>query len=105
MADYCAVDVVEGGGFARLGFAHADPKREEEVRALLTGFRPEDVSPEHPVMKALMRGISDIITHVTDEGMRSRDPQPGAAQDHAEPESEIDDDRADGCFRENRPEH
>jgi PAS domain S-box-containing protein len=71
LADYCAVDVVEGNGFARLGFAHSDPKREEEFRARLTVFRPEDVSPEHPVMKALIRGESDIITHVTDEGMRS----------------------------------
>jgi PAS domain S-box-containing protein len=71
MADYCAVDVVEGGGFARLGFAHSDPRREEEFKAMLTGFRPEDVSPEHPVMKALVRGISDIITHVTEEGMRA----------------------------------
>ena len=71
LADYCAVDVIEGDGFARLGFASSDPKREEEFKAKLRVFRPEDVSPNHPVMKALMRGESDLITHVTEEGMRS----------------------------------
>lgn len=72
LADYCAVDVIEGEkGFIRLGFAHSDPKREEEFRAKLTSFRPEDVSPQHPVMKALLRGESDLITHVTDEGLHA----------------------------------
>lgn len=72
MADYCAVDVVEGEqGFMRLGFAHSDPKREEEFRSKLTVFRPEDVSPAHPVMKALIKGESDLITRVTDEGLRA----------------------------------
>ena len=72
LADYCAVDVIEGErGFIRLGFAHSDPKREEEFRAKLTTFRPEDVSPEHPVMKALLRAESDLITHVTDEGLHA----------------------------------
>ena len=72
MADYCAVDVVEGEqGFMRLGFAHSDPKREEELRQKLTVFRPEDVSPAHPVMKALLKGESDLITKVTDEGLRA----------------------------------
>ncbi len=72
LADYCAVDVIEGEkGFMRLGFAHSDPQREEEFRAKLTVFRPEDVSPEHPVMKALIKGESDIITRVTDEGLRA----------------------------------
>jgi PAS domain S-box-containing protein len=69
-ADYCAVDVVEGQGFTRLGFAHSDPKREEEFKEKLTIFRPEDVSPEHPVMRALTLGESDIRTHVNEEGMR-----------------------------------
>jgi PAS domain S-box-containing protein len=72
LADYCAVDVIEGDrGFIRLGFAHSDPKREEEFRAKLTTFRPEDVSPRHPVMRALLHGESDLITHVTDEGMHA----------------------------------
>jgi PAS domain S-box-containing protein len=71
LADYCAVDVVEGDGFVRVGFAHSDPKREEEFREKLKVFRPEDVSPNHPVMKALVRGESDIITNVTEEGLRS----------------------------------
>jgi PAS domain S-box-containing protein len=72
LADYCAVDVIEGeSGFTRLGFAHSDPQREEEYRAKLTVFRPEDVSPRHPVMKALTKGESDLITEVTDEGMHA----------------------------------
>jgi PAS domain S-box-containing protein len=71
LADYCAVDVIEGEGFVRLGFAHTDPAREEELREKLKVFRPEDVSPQHPVMKALIKGESDIITHVSDEGLRS----------------------------------
>ena len=70
LADYCAVDVVEGQGFTRLGFAHSDPKREEEFNQKLRVFRPEDVSPQHPVMRALTVGESDIRTHVTEEGMR-----------------------------------
>ncbi|MFN2603630.1 MAG: PAS domain S-box protein [Gemmatimonadaceae bacterium] len=69
-ADYCAVDVVEGQGFTRLGFAHSDPKREEEFKEKLTIFRPEDVSPDHPVMRALTVGESDIRTHVDHERMR-----------------------------------
>jgi PAS domain S-box-containing protein len=71
LADYCAVDVIEGNGFARLGFAHSDPAREEEFRSKLTSFRPEDVSPEHPVMKALIRGESNIINPVTEEGLHA----------------------------------
>jgi PAS domain S-box-containing protein len=72
LADYCSVDVIEGEkGFARLGFAHSEPEREEEFRAMLTVFSPDDVSPEHPVMKALKRGESDIITEVTEQGLRA----------------------------------
>jgi len=72
LADYCAVDMIEGEkGFIRVGFAHSDPKREEEFREKLTTFLPEDVSPQHPVMKALLRGESDLITHVTDEGLHA----------------------------------
>jgi PAS domain S-box-containing protein len=72
LADYCAVDVMEGDkAFARLGFAHSDPKREEEFRAKLTTFKPEDVTTAHPVMKALLKGESDLITHVTEEGLRA----------------------------------
>ncbi|HUQ18554.1 MAG TPA: PAS domain S-box protein [Gemmatimonadaceae bacterium] len=71
LADYCAVDVIEGEGFARIGFAHTDPNREEDLREKLKVFRPEDVSPQHPVMKALLKGESDIITHVTEDGLRS----------------------------------
>jgi PAS domain S-box-containing protein len=72
LADYCAVDVVEGEkGFVRVGFAHSDPAREEEFRAKLTVFHPEDVSLEHPVMKALIRGESTLITDVTETGLHA----------------------------------
>ncbi|HEY8164669.1 MAG TPA: PAS domain S-box protein [Gemmatimonadaceae bacterium] len=72
LADYCAVDVVEGeNAFVRLGFAHSDPEREEELRSMLTEFKIEDVTPQHPVMIALTQGRSEIITEVTDEGLRN----------------------------------
>ena len=71
LADYCAVDVVEGeNAFVRLGFAHSDPEREEELRSVLREFKAEDVTPEHPVMIALLQGGSNIITEVSDEGLR-----------------------------------
>jgi PAS domain S-box-containing protein len=72
LADYCAVDVVEGdNAFVRVGFAHSDTEREEELRSLLTEFKAEDVTPQHPVMIALTQGRSEIITEVTDEGLRN----------------------------------
>lgn len=72
LADYCAVDVVEGdNAFVRLGFAHSDPDREEELQSLLTEFKVDDVTPQHPVMIALTQGRSELITDVTDEGLRN----------------------------------
>lgn len=71
LADYCAVDVAEGdAGFVRLGSAHADPQKERELASRLAAFRAEDVSPSHPVMKAL-HGESQLVTEVTEAGMRA----------------------------------
>jgi two-component system sensor histidine kinase BarA len=40
LADLCIVDIVENGTVRRMGVAHADPKREEQVRQLHTATHP-----------------------------------------------------------------
>ncbi len=70
LADLCIVDIVEKGTVRRMGVAHADPAKEEQVRQLQR-YYPPDLNGSHPAMKVLRTGVAELITEVTDEELIS----------------------------------
>ena len=69
VADSCIVYLVgEGGEVQRLGAAHADPRREELLHAVLASrpFDPNAVSA--PVARALRTGEAELLPEIEDAG-------------------------------------
>ncbi len=66
LADYCIVNVEEGGEVSAPGIAHADPGREEILRGLLRRFPVEPDGP-HPAMRALRTGEPQLLPQMGDE--------------------------------------
>jgi len=66
VADSCIVYVVEDdGGVRRLGVAHADPAREETLRAFLESRPFDPASLSGPVARVLRRGDAELIPEVS----------------------------------------
>ena len=65
LAEWCVVDVVEGGEIRRVGSAHADPSKEELVRELQRRYAPAWRSAQ-PGGHAVRRGEPLLIPEVTD---------------------------------------
>ncbi len=66
LADLCIVDIVENGTVRRMGIAHADPIKEEQVQLLQHRY-PPDLNGQHPAIKVLRSGVSELVPEVTDE--------------------------------------
>jgi signal transduction histidine kinase len=69
VADSCIVYLVgEGGEVQRLGAAHADPRKEELLRAVLASrpFDPHAVSA--PIARALRTGEAELLPEIDDAG-------------------------------------
>ena len=66
LADLCIVDIVENGVVRRMGVAHADSKREEQVQQLHYRY-PPDLNGSHPAMKVLTTGIAAVAKEISDE--------------------------------------
>lgn len=66
LADLCIVDIVENGTVRRLGIAHADPTKEEQVRQLHHRY-PPDINGKHPAIQALRTGVAAIAPEITHE--------------------------------------
>ncbi|HLM68799.1 MAG TPA: ATP-binding protein [Longimicrobium sp.] len=69
VADSCIVYLMgEGGEVQRLGAAHADPRKEELLRAVLASrpFDPHAVSA--PIARALRTGEAELLPEIDDEG-------------------------------------
>ena len=67
IADWCAVDILHGGGeLEQLALAHADPARVDVARAFTRKYPPDPSSPTgaHYVVRT---GQSVLLSHLTDE--------------------------------------
>jgi len=66
MADWCMIDVSDGGVIRRLGGAHRDPASEELLRQLAERYPPDASSP-HPAAQVLRTGKPLLLPLLTDE--------------------------------------
>ncbi|MBW4651248.1 MAG: GAF domain-containing protein [Kastovskya adunca ATA6-11-RM4] len=66
MADLCVVDIVENGVVRRVGVAHADPKRREQVQQLRDRFAPE-LNSSHPAMEVVRTGVASLVPEVNEQ--------------------------------------
>jgi signal transduction histidine kinase len=68
-ADWCVVDVMEGGVLARAAVATADPALEGLARELRDRFPPSQPSAEShgPIARAIISGAPVLMTQITDE--------------------------------------
>lgn len=63
LADFCIVDVIDADGkLARVGCAHVDPEREEELGRL--GDYASGIDPQHPLLEQLRGGQSVLVPEV-----------------------------------------
>ncbi|APR79008.1 Signal transduction histidine kinase CheA [Minicystis rosea] len=70
LADWCAIDVVEGREIRRLAVAHRDPVKERLLRQVQERYPPRWDSP-HPAAKVLRTGEPVLTPELTDEGLRT----------------------------------
>ena len=68
-ADWCVVDVMEGGELARGAVATADPSLEGVARELHERFPPSQPTPgaRGPIAQAIMSGAPVLMSEITDE--------------------------------------
>jgi two-component system, NarL family, sensor histidine kinase BarA len=70
LADLCIVDIVEDNTVRRMGVAHAEPGKEEQLRQLRYRY-PPDLNGKHPVIEVLRTGIPKLMPEITDEELVS----------------------------------
>lgn len=66
LGDYAAVSLVEDGGVKGVAVVHADPEREQVLRAAVDAW-PEKFPPTHPIYSALVAGRTYVVEEMTDE--------------------------------------
>ncbi|HEY9832107.1 MAG TPA: ATP-binding protein [Stenomitos sp.] len=66
LADLCVVDIVENGAVRRMGVAHADPTREEQVRKLKDLYPPQ-LNGTHPAIKVIQTGVAVLVPEMADQ--------------------------------------
>jgi serine phosphatase RsbU (regulator of sigma subunit) len=66
IADWCAVDVLAGGGLQRLAMAHADPAKVESVREVAERYPPDPAAPGG-AFGVLRSGRSEVYATIPDE--------------------------------------
>jgi signal transduction histidine kinase len=70
LADWCAVDIVQGGELRRLAVEHVDPEK-AAIAALLARRFPPQLESQNGVARVLRTGRPALIATVTDETLRS----------------------------------
>jgi PAS domain S-box-containing protein len=65
-ADWCAVDVLEGGRIQRLAVAHSDPAQEQLVNEVAWRW-PIDPDSNHALARVLRTGEAEHVPVITDE--------------------------------------
>ena len=66
LADLCVVDIVENGVVRRMGVAHADPTRQEQVRKLHHLYPPH-LDGTHPAIKVIQTGIAILVSEMAEQ--------------------------------------
>lgn len=66
-ADWCVVDMVEGGRIARAAVAHADPARQPLAQRLHETFPPDVASSRGPIGRVVTSGREELNSDTTDD--------------------------------------
>lgn len=66
MADYCALDIIDGTDFTRIGDAHVDKSKTSLVNAMST-FPRAMFTEQHPIMRVIATGRPVLVVEVTPE--------------------------------------
>jgi PAS domain S-box-containing protein len=69
LSDYCLVHGEDEESVRALGVAHADPTREEMVRGMVHRIPIPRESVDHPVLRALRTGASELFARVREEDL------------------------------------
>ena len=72
LADLCVIDVADGTGIRRMAAVHADPAKHDLVRRLEERHPPDGVG-DHPAVRVIRGGASEVRPSVADELRRARD--------------------------------
>jgi hypothetical protein len=71
MADYCALDIVEGKDtFKRIGEAHVDPAKSKLIREVAT-FPQSALTAQHPLMRVMATGNPVLEADITPAFIRA----------------------------------
>ena len=70
LGDLCLIYVADGTVIRRMGIAHADPERGALVRDLSARYPPDPLG-QHPAVRAIRLGASEIRAEITDEFLRA----------------------------------
>jgi signal transduction histidine kinase len=70
LAEWCVIDVIEGGEVRRLSGAHRDPEKEGLLRELTDRYAPRAHSPQ-PAARVLRTGEPLLVPDLTDEVLRA----------------------------------
>ncbi len=71
LADWCSVDVCDAdGAIRRVAVSHADPSKTEMIEKAAAAYPPDPLG-RHPRTIALRTGRSQLITEVTDDGLKA----------------------------------
>ena len=65
LADLCVVDIIDNDTVRRMGIAHADAEKEEQVRLFLG--KPPDINGQHPAMRVIRTGVPELVPEVSDD--------------------------------------
>ncbi|MEO8199455.1 MAG: ATP-binding protein [Gemmatimonadota bacterium] len=71
LADWCFVDVREGGGFRKVAIRASNPRNVGLCAELQASYTPDEIHP-HPIMQALRTRMPELVEEVTDDWLESR---------------------------------
>jgi signal transduction histidine kinase len=66
-ADWCVVDIVEGGRITRAAVAHADPQRQALAQKLHETYPPDVASSRGPIGRVVATGREELNPETSDE--------------------------------------
>jgi len=75
LADYCALDIVVGDGFERIGEAHVDPSKSMLLREVAT-FPRSALTANHPLIRVMTTGHAVLEADITPAFIRASFAEP-----------------------------
>ena len=79
LADYCALDIVEGENFERIGEAHIDPTKTQLLREVAT-FPRSALTSYHPLIRVITTGVPVLEANITPAFIRASFAEPSQRQ-------------------------